>query len=421
MLYFLADSGVDLSPSHWPNRLKNEVTIMRSKKSRSAARTVSTIFLTFLLALTIATQEVRAQKFKVLHTFAGSPDGANPYAGLIRDHEGTLYGTASAGGSSGLGVVFKVDTSGTETVLYSFTGGTADGCHPYGGVIQDKSGNLYGTTAECGASGGGTVYKLNTKGRLTLLHSFAGGTTDGCDALGGVIEDKVGNLYGTTAECGASGGGTVYKLNTKGRLTLLHSFAGGASDGALPIYTGLLMDNEGDLYGVTVGGGTSNGGVVYKLSRTGSLSVLHSFTPTTDGCSPYGTLVMNKAGDLYGTTNLCGSHNGGIVWRVSKANRETVLYNFAGGFTDGANPFSGVVMDAKGNLYGDTNGGGAWLSGIIYRVSKDGRLTLLHSLRGGTNGGFPYGGLVRDAAGSLYGTTEEDGSDFYGTVFKFAP
>ncbi len=359
----------------------------------------------------------------MLYNFTGSSGGAGPYAGLIRDSKGTLYGTGYYGGTSDYGVVFKLDSSGAETVLYNFTEG-ADGGYPLGALVRDKAGNLYGTASSGGdtacSSGCGTVFKVDTNGSETVLHSFTGGTTDGCNPIGGLLRDKAGNLYGTTNSCGASNYGTVFKVDTSGSETVLHSFTG--SDGAYPYLTGLLMDKKGNLYGVTENGGTSFAGVLYELSKSGTLTVLHSFAgKTTDGCYPSGTPLMDTKGNLYGTAEGCGSSSDGIVWKVSKKGTETVLHNFAGGASDGQYPFAGVIMDGKGNLYGDTEeGGAARLQGTVYKLSKKGKLTLLYSF-GESDGEYPYGGLIRDAKGNVYGTTRAGGSGGYGTVWKLTP
>jgi uncharacterized repeat protein (TIGR03803 family) len=199
--------------------------------------------------------------------------------------------------------------------------GTPDGEDPYSGVLRDKAGNLYGTTQYGGAKGGfGTVYKLTAKGKLTLLHSFAG-TPDGVNPFAGLLMDAAGNLYGTTYYGGTNGGfGTVFKLTPKGKLTLLHSFAG-MPDGQNP-YARLIRDSAGNLYGTTFYGGTSGYGAVFKLDTVGKLTILHSFSGSTDGAHPIAGLILDKAGSLYGTTSdggdlNCGFSGCGTVFKVT--------------------------------------------------------------------------------------------------------
>jgi uncharacterized repeat protein (TIGR03803 family) len=365
------------------------------------------------LALALTIPSAQAQTFIDLYNFTGS-GGSSPQAQLLRDTAGNLYGAARRGGSSNAGVVFKLDKSGTETVLYTFSGG-ADGKFPSSGLIRDAKGNFYGTTREGGTSTYGTVYKLTAQGVETVLHSFAG--TDGCFPSGGLVMDANENLYGVTPECGASGEGLVFRLGKNGKETILHSFAGGTTDGAYPYYTSVLMDGKGNLYGVTFIGGATNNGVLYKLAKSGKLTLLHSFAGgATDGCFPYGTPALDQLGNLVGTTQQCGASNHGIVYKLGKNGKETLLHNFAGGATDGSYPLSGVTMDTKGNLYGDTQLGGASNLGAVYELKKS-KLTLLHSFAG-SDGSSPLGDVLRDAKGNLYGTASAGGTGSVGTVWE---
>ncbi len=317
----------------------------------------------------------RHGKETTLHTFTG-PDGADPDTGMVRDWEGNLYGSTAFGGSLGFGAVFKIDRNGNETVLYSFTGG-ADGNSPQGGVIGDEEGNLYGATTEggdvtggvsspCDSYGCGVVFKVDRWGNETVLYTFAG--VDGKDPYGGLLRDERGNLYGTTIKGGTFGDGVVFKLDRWGNETVLYSFSGGA-DGANP-FTGVIRDERGNLYGTTEDGGNFPGfagsGVVFKLDRAGNETVLYTFTGGTDGGVPYGRL-LRREGNLYGTTLFGGDLNGlpqncagfgcGVVFKLDRAGKETVLYSFTG-YADGANPYNGLVGDEEGNLYGTTGYGG---------------------------------------------------------------
>jgi len=395
----------------------------RISKIRMGAASAALALPVMLVATVIMTQVAQAQTFTDLYNFTGGSDGGYPYAGLVRDAGGNLYGTTGSGGSSGFGVVFKLNNKGTETVLHSFAGGSSDGEYPYGTLAVDAKGNLYGTAAGgggtgCGGFGCGVVFEVNKKGTETVLHSFTGGTTDGCYPHGSLLIDAKGNLYGTTDECGTSDLGTVFKVSKTGKETVLHSFAGGSSDGNYPFYASVLMDTEGSLYGSTYYGGASNEGVVYKLTKSGTLTVLHSFAGgTKDGCYPYGTPAMDTKSNLYGTTEHCGASSYGIVWKLSKKGTETVLHSFAGGASDGAYPVAGVIMDAKGNLYGDTATGGSPDLGTVYELNKKGTVTLLHSFAG-SDGEFPAGNLIWDVKGDLFGTASAGGSDGYGTVWQ---
>jgi len=359
------------------------------------------------------------QTFTTLYNFTGGSDGGNPYAGVIQNQSGNLYGTTAYGGLYGYGVVYEVSSSGSETVLYPFTDNTNGGI-PWASVIRDSKGNLYGTTSY-GYGDCGVVFQVDTAGTETVLHTFYGGASDGCYPLQGVIMDKKGNLYGTTYHGGASNQGTVFRLTPNGTETLLHSFAGGPSDGAMPTFGHLLMDKAGNLYGVTEEGGSSRVGVLYKLTTKKQETLLHSFAGhSSDGCYPLGSVSMDKAGNLYGTTYACGSSNNGTVWRVSKNGTETILHNFAGGSSDGCHTYAGVVMDSTDNLYGNTYGCGANTYGTIWRLSANGTLTLLHSFDR-TDGDAPIGELLRTTEGELFGTTYGGGSYDCGTVWSYVP
>jgi uncharacterized repeat protein (TIGR03803 family) len=373
--------------------------------------------MTFTVVLVLAAL-APAQTFTDLYNFTGS-SGAWSYTGLVEDNIGNLYGTTLYGGSSNYGVVFEVSSSGTATVLYNFTGST-DGGYPFAPVIRDSQGNLYGTTETGGTASCGVVFKVDTAGNETVLYSFAGGPTDGCYPYQGLVMDKKGNLYGTTSAGGVYGWGAVYKLTPQGKETMLHSF-GAASDGEYPYYGHLLIDGAGNLYGITLFGGSSYEGVLYKLTPKGKETVLHSFAGgSSDGCWPYGSVTIDKAGNLYGTTEFCGSSDHGTVWKVSPDGTETILHNFAGGKSDGCEPIAGVVLDSKGNLYGNTQLCGAWNYGTVWRLSTKGKLKLLHSFAY-SDGAFPIGELLRTATGELFGTTNAGGSSYYGTVWSYVP
>ena len=349
----------------------------------------------------------------VLYSFTGAADGGLPFAGVIRDSAGKLYGTTYHGGASGAGVVFQANTGGQETVLYSFTGG-ADGGYPNAGVIRDSAGNLYGTTTAGGASNWGVVYKLDPAGNYTVLYSFTGGENGG-GPYAGVIRDPAGNLYGTTSDGGAASVGVVYKLNAAGQETVLHTFTGGA-DGSFP-NAGVIRDSSGNLYGTTSSGGTANAGVVYTLDAAGRETVLYSFTGGADGSFPYAGVIRDSAGNLYGTTLVGGPAELGEVFELDAAGNETVLFSFPGP-TDGEWPTAGVIRDPAGNLYGTTEYGGRANADVVYKVNTAGREKVLYSFTGGADGSFPYAGVIRDSAGNLYGTTTAGGASNSGVVYK---
>jgi uncharacterized repeat protein (TIGR03803 family) len=375
------------------------------------------MFVAVLGSVVLTTQSSQAQTYTALYNFGGAADGGDPYAGLIRDSSGNLYGTVGYGGTAYAGGVYKVDAAGNETMLYSFTGG-ADGAYPISTLVRDSAGKLYGTATQGGSVGAGVVFKVDASGNETVLHNFTGGT-DGTDPVGGLIMDGAGNLYGTTGQGGPSNCGILFKLTPAGKEIILHSFTGSATDGKYPSYTSVVMDALGSLYGVTEEGGTAGHGVVYKLTKTGKFSILHSFAGgTADGCNVLGAPFRDQYGNIYGTTSSCGASNFGTVWKVTSAGVETVLYSFTGSTTNAEYPLAGVVGDGRGNLYGTTETGGSANLGTVYRVNQKGQFTLLHSFTG-PDGEYVYGGLVRDSStGTLYGTSQNGGTLGYGTVFQ---
>jgi uncharacterized repeat protein (TIGR03803 family) len=400
-----------------------------------------------------------SSSYEVLYSFCSASncaDGSSPTASLIRDTAGNLYGTTSTGGDLsacngvGCGTVFKLDTTGNETVLYAFTGGT-DGATPQAGVIHDAAGNLYGTTSTggdlsaCNGVGCGAVFKLDTTGHETVIYAFTGGA-DGFDPVSGVIQDAAGNLYGTTEYGGdlscnlaEPGCGVVFKLDTTGKETVLYTFTGGA-DGANP-HAGVIRDAAGNLYGTAELAGDLNGcpqsfgsgcGVVFKLDATGHETVLYTFTGGADGLYPAG-VIQDAAGNLYGTTLGGGDLNScvgqelagcGVVFKLDTTGKETVLYTFTGG-ADGANPQAGVIQDVAGNLYGTTFAGGANNDGTLFKLDSTGQEeTVLYSFCAVSNcadGSTSNAGLIQDIAGNLYGTTSAGGANSEGTVFRLAP
>jgi uncharacterized repeat protein (TIGR03803 family) len=281
-----------------------------------------------LFAGTVFTVE-KAGRQTVLHSFTGGADGGTPEAGLIQDAAGNLYGTTVFGGAFGQGVVFKLDTVLNLSVLHNFKG-RGDGTNPLASLIRDTAGNLYGTASgggsfkgPCAGSGCGTVFKLAPNGTLKVLHTFTGGS-DGASPLA-LVRDLAGNLFGTASgggdrDCtvgGSPGCGLVFRLDSKGNLTVLHTFTGGA-DGGSP-NTGLALDAAGNLYGTTADGGTSRKGVVFKLDTAGKLIVLHAFTGGSDGGNP-NSVVLDGAGNLYGTATSggrCKDRGCGVVFKMT--------------------------------------------------------------------------------------------------------
>jgi uncharacterized repeat protein (TIGR03803 family) len=370
--------------------------------------------------------------FTELYPFNSSgdlSDGAWPEAGLTRDAAGNLYGTTFFGGTGsrcdiyfgGCGTVFKLDTTGAETVLHSF-GGVPDGSNPTARVILDVSGNLYGTTAFGGGYGHGTVFKVNAiTGAETILHSFRGGA-DGANPNAEMVQDAAGNFYGTTQYggqgCYGRGCGTVFEVSSTGQETILHRFSD-RPDGASPL-GGLALDSSGNIYGTTWLGGVYSLGTVFSLDSSGHETTLHSFAGGSDGANPMDAPVLDQAGNLYGTTSAGGLYFGSL-FMVDTSGNESILYSFTGG-PDGAYPYSHLLVDASGNLFGTASQGGCCGPGTVFEFSA-GTLIPLYEFSAapsGTNpdGQIPMGGLIRDSAGNLYGTATEAGAYGWGAMFE---
>jgi uncharacterized repeat protein (TIGR03803 family) len=367
----------------------------------------------FMFALSGAVAQ--AQTETTLYSFKGGTDGEVSYASLFRDAKGNLYGTTVGGGAS-FGTVFSLTPAGKEKVLHSFTS-VPDGALPYAALVGDGKGNFYGTTSQGGKSKFGSVFQVTAAGKEKVLYSFTGGK-DGSIPFAGLIQDAKGNLYGAALEGGTSGVGTIYRLTLAGKQKVLYTFTGGV-DGALP-YCILIQDTKGNFYGTTLGGGSIGGGTVFEVTPAGKEKVLYNFSGGADGAQPYGGVIRDAKGNLYGTTSIGGKFGAGTVFRVTPSGKEKVLFNFSGG-ADGGTPFAALVQDAKGNLYGTTFSGGQFTEGTVFKVTLAGKETVLHSFTAGADGAIPFGGLIIDAKGNLYGTTLEGGAFELGVVFKIVP
>ncbi len=421
------------------------------------------------IAIAIATAALVAQAyaahFKVLHTFQGERDGGDALASMTMDDAGNLFGTTAWGGGSsqcqyGCGFVFELSPTGSggwkETLLHRFAGGS-DGAYPEATLFRDGDGNLYGTTvagggsAACqkivyGAAGCGTVFKLSlTSGVWTeeVLHSFTG-AGDGSHPTGGVIMDAKGNLYGTAVYAESATGccGVVFELSEAGGIwteSVLHTFSG--TDGSGP-FGSLLADAAGNLYGTTAWGGNLSAcpqspgcGVAFRLAPasrgTWKYRILHTFPGGSGGQAPVGGLIRDAAGNLYGATTVGGLENFGSIFELSPTSNgwtTRVVHSFD--LSRGVILNSGLIMDEEGNLYGTTVGGGAKSAGLVFKLSPTSAggwaETVLYAFNGTIDGERAYAGLVRDAAGNLYGATELGGANCgldprgCGTIFEIS-
>jgi uncharacterized repeat protein (TIGR03803 family) len=414
-----------------------------------------------LVALATAVLASAQSTETVLHAFSFNKDGGMPYAGLTFDKQGNLYGVAYYAGSANEGIccgsVFQLtpNTGGWNfNVLYDFKAPITQGEAPSGSVVFDGAGNLYGTTQEGGYCG--NVYELSPTHsgpwKETIIHLFnnykQGVFDDGCLPSSYLIFDKAGNLYGTTQQTGFGGCtptancGTVFQLSpgTDGmwKETIIHNFPQDSSDGTAP-FGGLVFDQAGNLWGTTPSGGTAGLGTIFELAPAGngtwSETVAFNFTSDTTGWQPLAGLVVDGSGNLYGTTYQGGTNGVGLVFKMTPQTdghlTQTIIHEFAGCTAtecpDGLNPFGGLIFDASGNLYGTTTYGGAAGTtcnapdsnvrvgcGIIFKLtpaSHDSwKYSIVHRFPGGADGAFPTDDhLAVDSKGNVFGTTFVEG------------
>jgi uncharacterized repeat protein (TIGR03803 family) len=378
----------------------------------------------FTLALVLAAIPLtQAQTFTDVHDFTGS-EGANPLNGLMIAANGVLYGTASSGGASGNGSIYRISPAGKLAAVYSFKGGS-DGSSPESFLIEDKSGNLYGTTYSGGVYGAGTAYRL-TGTKETVLYSF-GAPSDGSAPEAGLAMDTHGNLYGTTSSGGLYGNGTVFMLYRQAGVVkekILYNFGTG-TDGTVPV-AGVTLDASGNLYGTTSTGGAYGYGTVFELTKASGWAetILHNFQDSDDGAVPYAGLVADSSGNFYGAATEGGSQGGGTIYELTPSGSGwnfNVVQSVPGWGISGT--FRNVLLDSSGNIYATTHCDGNYNAGTVYELTPaDGSwtYTLLYTFTGGTDGLYSFSNLVM-RNGSLYGTTNQGGTSGEGVVFAVTP
>lgn len=396
----------------------------------SYAQAISTVVLLTLL-LTVS---VSAQTYKLLDTFAGA-NGQNPqYVNLAQGIDGDLYGTTQYGGTYGHGTVFKINSSGTLTTLWSFcaTANCPDGAYPLAGLTLVPGGNLYGTTSGGGANGYGAIFKITPTGAETVVHSF--NFTDGYDPQTAMILGIDGNLYGTTllggiGGCGGChGGGVAFKMTPAGGFTKLHDFCTGTcAEGNPGPGDTLAQGTDGNFYMVITGRSGYYDGYFIKMTPRGAVTVLYKFCSLTncdDGAFPSGPVAQAADGNFYGTTIGGGTYNDGTVFKVTTAGKLTTIHSFdymatgnVGSYTSG-----GLILANDGNLYGtNAYGGQGCVSGCgtLFKMTTAGVLTTDYEFKGGTDGSLAWG-VAQDTSGVFYGTTPAGGTHNIGTAYSLA-
>jgi uncharacterized repeat protein (TIGR03803 family) len=349
----------------------------------------------------------------VLWSFGGIGDGAVPLTAPVLGSDGNYYGTLLDGGTNFEGAIYKITPSGTETILYNFTGGS-DGGAPFGGLTLGSDGNFYGTTTVGGANNLGTIYKITPGGSITVLYSFGNVTNDAHTVRTPMVEGSDGNFYGVSNSGGIGANGTVFKITPSGTYTLLHIFAS-SGDVTNPIAS-LVQGSDGNFYGTTEQGGTNGDGGVFKITPAGTETVLWSFGGTGDGINGNSNLVIGADGNFYGTCSSGGANGNGTFFKITPTGSETVLYSFGTG-SDGQTPYGNLVLASDGNFYGTSMVGGTNSQGTIFRITPTGSESVLWSFGGTGDGQAPFGGLMIGADGHFYGTTLSGGTNSSQGVF----
>jgi uncharacterized repeat protein (TIGR03803 family) len=370
---------------------------------------------------------------QVLHSFGTETPAVLSPTGLVLGKDGNFYGTAS-GGDYNRGVVFKLTPAGVESVMHSFDPSTGDGGEP-SGLILGSDGNLYGTADGGGANDAGTVFKITPDGTKSVLYSFKGYPSDSAPFDSSLFQASDGNFYGTTEFGGPDNKGTVFKVSPSGIETVLYSFGSVANDPAGG-FSPLVESDDGNFYGVSGFGGASNHGAVFKITPEGILTLVHSFSGgPNDGGDPYGSgLLKGSDGNFYGVTSNGGPSDSGIVYKLTPAGDETIIYAFVSSADTGSHPTGALVEDGDGNLYGGTQDGGyprtvygnqgaslTGQSGTIFEITAAGNAVQLSNFgptdADGTN---PSGPPILGQDGNLYGVTTNGGANGGGVFYKIS-
>ncbi len=406
---------------------------------RSLRVNAATAALAIVFGLTVVgTNAAQAQNFNLLYTFTGGLDGAQPYAGLTIDRFGNLYGTTHSGNQgTNWGNVYELQTRNSHWIFRALA--LFDGALQ-SGVVFGPDGILYGTSPNnISQYVHGYVYNVRPPinsfchsvicpWNSTVLYGFSGGADGWEPRFGSLVFDQAGNMYNTTSLGGANGVGVVFEMSRSGNSWTeqpIYTFSG--PDGSQP-YSGVIFDNAGNLYGTTTQGGQFNQGTVFKLSPSGNgwtEQVLYSFQGASDGATPTGALIMDAAGNLYGTTNNGGAGGGGTAFELAPSGSNwnfNLLYGFTGGPNCG--PWGALNFDSQGNLVGTTVCDGANNDGNVFRLTNSGgtwTYSSIYDFTGGTDGRFPYCNVTFDSAGDMYGTAYGGGSYRQGTIWEITP
>ena len=348
----------------------------------------------------------------VLHHLDYATDGANPYGELIKGADGNFYGLTSSGGATSHGTIFKITPAGVFTVIRHLSG--ADGANPRGHLVIGADGNFYGATYSGGTNGFGTIFKITPTGTFTVLHSLSS-ATEGANCYGSLVKGSDNNFYGTTNGGGTHGQGTIFKITPAGVYTVLRQM-NSPTDGGHSL-SDLVQGTDGNFYSMASSGGTNFGGTVFKITSSGTFTVLRNLSAATDGQSPDGSLLQGTDGNFYGMTAVSGANGGGTIFKITPTGTLTVLRALLS-TADGGNPKGSLAKGTDGNYYGMTSTGGSNFYGTLFKISATGTFTVLSRFNGGIIGNAPYESLIQGTDYAYYGTTVGGGTNDQGTIFK---
>lgn len=353
--------------------------------------------------------------FSIVRGFADW--GATLSGNLIRGADGNFYGMAYEGGTYNTGTVFKVTSAGAVTVLKQLNL-SVDGGYPRGSLLLAKDGNFYGLLSSGSVNNGGAIFKLTTAGVFTIVRSLSI-NTDGGRPQGKLIQATDGNFYGINNSGGANGYGNIFKITPDGVYTVLKSFNKSVDGGTS--YGSLLQASDGNLYGMAQSGGASNYGVIFRLTLSGTYTVLRSFNGAGDGGNPYSDLIQAKDGFLYGMTSYGGTNYNGTIFKINTSGTTFTVLKALNTSVDGGNPEGNLIQGTDGNFYGLTRYTSGGTNGSFFKMTSAGVLTVLKKFSLATTGGYPLEGLIQSTDGNFYGTTSQGGNNMYGTIFKITP
>ena len=373
--------------------------------------------LAVLLIMTSSAATVHAQTYTDLYNLGSNPgDPVNPaWIGLFaQGRDGNLYSTSTYGGLNAEGAVFQLSPSGTMTRLWSFdsTNTLNSGAYPDSGLTLGTDGNFYGTTFAGGSAGAGSVFKITASGKITTLHSF-NGCSEGSNVYAPVVQGFDGNFYGTASDGGCEVFGTVYKITPSGTLTVVYTFPGTSG---LSYPQAITLGTDGNFYGTTLGA-TGGYGAVFKITPQGKLTVLHTFTDF--GQTPKGMIIQANDGNFYGTTEKGGVNGVGAIYKMTPAGTLTVIHDFSETDAMGIFPVAGLLQATDGKFYGTS--GSNYSSGVLFQITSTGTFTVLVNLTNTAGlypGQNPQVAPFQNTNGTLYGDTYGGGAGGGGVLYS---